>query len=68
MKVVRRIEVRAVVRDQVDHLDRPSLAIGKVLLPEAGEERRDLVVSILVREVLDLRSKPGGSLCTSFSR
>ena len=55
MEVVRRVQVRAVVGRQLHHLHRPALAVGQVLLLQAGEERLDLREGVLVREVLDLR-------------
>jgi len=55
VKVVGRIQMRAVVGGELDHLDRPTLAIGQVLFFQAGKKRFDLFVSVLVVEVLDLR-------------
>jgi hypothetical protein len=55
VEVVRRIEVRSVVRRQLHRLHGPALAIGQVLALQAGEERLHLRERGVVREVLDLR-------------
>jgi len=57
MKVVRRVEVSAVVSGQLHQLHRPAFSVGQILFLQAGEERRDLLESVVVAEVLNLRRK-----------
>ena len=54
MEMHRRIEMGSIVRRQAHPLDSPALAIGQVLLLQAGEKRGDLLVGVFVGEVLDL--------------
>ena len=68
MEMIRRVEMGAVVRRQIDVLDRPALAVRQVFLPEAGEETRDLAGRVLVLVILDLGPERRGSEMTSFSR
>ncbi|MCY1378262.1 hypothetical protein D9M69_658790 [compost metagenome] len=55
VEVIRRIEVRAVVRGQLHQLHGPAFAVGQVFFLQAGKEGLDLLEGVLVREVLDLR-------------
>ena len=60
MEVIRRVEVRAVVRREVDVLDRPAGAVGKVFLLQSGKEAGDLARRVGMLVVLDLRAKRRG--------
>jgi hypothetical protein len=60
MVIVGRIEVRAVVRDQLDLLHRPRGAVGKVLLLQPRKELQHLRRRRLVIEVGDLRPEGHG--------
>jgi hypothetical protein len=55
VKVVRRVEVGAVVGGQPHELHRPALAVGQVFALQAGKKTRDLLDRIAMGEVLDPR-------------
>jgi hypothetical protein len=57
MEVIGRVEMRAVVGGQADVLDRPALAVGQVLLLQAGKEAGDLAGRLLMLVIADLGRK-----------
>ena len=60
MEMIGRVEMRAVVRREIDVLDRPALAVGQVFLLQAGEEAGDLAGRVVVLVILDLRAERHG--------
>ena len=56
MKVIRRVEMRTVMRHQADPFDRPALAVGQILLAQTGEELRNIPGRVAVFQVIDARA------------
>ena len=53
--MIRRVEMRAVMRGELDPFDRPAFAVGQLLVLQAREELADLGRGLLVVEVADAR-------------
>jgi hypothetical protein len=56
VEMIGRVEMRAVMSHEPDPFDGPALAIGQILLLEAGKEARDVGGGVLVRQILDARA------------
>jgi hypothetical protein len=57
--VVGRIQMRAVVGTQLNHLYSPAFTVWQVFFFEAGKEGLNLFKSVVVREVLNFGCKCG---------
>ena len=57
VKVIWRVQMRAVVRAQLNRFHRPHGFVRQIRLLQAGKERLHLVKRVLMVEILDLRRK-----------
>src|SRR5262249_19510532 len=58
-EMIGRVQMRAVVGHEPGPLDGPPFGVRQLLLPEAGEKRRDVLRGVAMTEVFDLRTVTG---------